>query len=110
MGYQRSLEAAGATVIAYESFGCYQGDWWAKVQYNDNIGWVHGWYGSCSVCDAFESEFGWDDNIDQNKLAEFGRSYLEPLYSQEEAEKIAAKDIKWDLDAKEMLQFIKDNA
>ena len=58
MSYQEALEAAGATVHAFEFFGSYQGDWWAKVTYNGETGWVHGSYGSCSGCDAFEAEFG----------------------------------------------------
>lgn len=28
------LEIAGAEVLAYETFGSYQGDWLAKVNYN----------------------------------------------------------------------------
>jgi len=31
MSYDEALKAAGAEVLLYESFGSYQGDWWAKV-------------------------------------------------------------------------------
>jgi len=31
--YKESLEAAGAEVLAFESFGSYQGDWVALVWY-----------------------------------------------------------------------------
>lgn len=58
MSYEEALQAAGAEVLEFEQFGSYQGDWWAKVRYKDELGWVQGSYGSCSGCDAFESEFG----------------------------------------------------
>jgi len=57
MGYRTAMEAAGATVLAYESFGSYQGDWFALVVYGGKTFWVHGSYGSCSGCDAFCAEF-----------------------------------------------------
>ena len=112
MSYQESLEAAGAIVLIFDSFGSYQGDWWAKVEYNGRIGWVNGSYGSCSGCDAFEAEFGWNDDEQpdyQERLADFGRSYLDNLYTQEEAEKESSKYLDWDMDAQEMLDFIKKN-
>ena len=33
MSYQMALEMAGATVLEYKEFGSYQGDWFAKVEY-----------------------------------------------------------------------------
>jgi len=57
MGYFEALEAAGAQVLASQTFGSYQGDWFAKVNYNGSTAWVHGCYGSCSGCDAFCAEF-----------------------------------------------------
>lgn len=62
MSYEEALKAAGAEVHAYETFGSYQGDWWALVSYEGKHGFVHGYYGSCSGCDAFEAEFGWTEN------------------------------------------------
>ena len=50
MSYCQALEAAGAKILQFKSFGSYQGDWWAKVEYNGEIGWVAGSYGSCSGC------------------------------------------------------------
>lgn len=58
MSYKKCLELAGAEVIVFQYFGSYQGDWWAKVRYNGQMGWVNGSFGSCSACDAFEFEFG----------------------------------------------------
>lgn len=59
MSYKEALEAAGATVHAMENFGSYQGDWQAKVTYDEKTGWIQGCFGSCSGCDAFEGEIGW---------------------------------------------------
>lgn len=132
MSYKEAMEAAGAEVIAYEEFGSYQGDWWAKVLYKGEIGWVKGSFGSCCGCDAFQAEFDYaeadcadhaydhqDDCAEcqqakskyDKHLAEFGRGYLDDmLLSQEEAEKIAAENIEWDSDAQEMVDWLKANA
>ena len=130
-GYAKALSVAGAHVLNYKEFGSYQGDWWAKVRYQGNVGWVTGCFGSCSGCDAFEAEFGYGEswcevhgyshNKDCNKCKEneakiklelksFGESYLADILSQEEAEKIAAKHIKWDCEADGMLDWIKRNS
>lgn len=57
MGYSLALESAGAKVLDYEQFGDYQGSWIAKVSYKGAVGYIRGFYGSCSGCDAFEAEF-----------------------------------------------------
>lgn len=94
MSYQEALEAAGAEVLVFEQFGSYQGDWLARVLYEGQELYINGSYGSCSGCDAFEAEFGFDeqkcnvhiyqyDSPDcteckaayQQKLADFGRRY-----------------------------------
>ena len=62
MSYQLALEKAGADVLVFEYFGSYQGDWLAKVNYDGQLGWVHGYYGSCSGCDSFQAEFDYDDD------------------------------------------------
>jgi len=54
MNYHSLLELCGAKVIAFETFGDYQGTWIAKVKYNDKIGYVEGSYGSCSGCDSLQ--------------------------------------------------------
>ena len=108
MGYKTALEAAGAKIVAFESFGSYQGTWLAFVEYRGEKGIVEGAFGSCSYCDAFQREFDydsepetyngcfykngntWDDENKcteqeyyvalakyDNRLAKFGRSYLE---------------------------------
>lgn len=134
MGYRSALQAAGAKVKAFQDFGSYQGDWYALVEYNGETGWVHGWYGSCSGCDSFEGEFGygmpesvgmnfydeetgeWRDAIQEDvdayreRLAAFGRTYLDGLLSQKAVEKIASENKDWDEDAPKMLSFLKEHA
>ena len=80
-GYQAAIYAAGADILAFEEFGSYQGEWIAEIKLpNGEVFFVSGCYGSCSGCDAFQAEFGWDcDEADPEyteKLAAFGRDYL----------------------------------
>lgn len=108
-GYHRSLEAAGATVIAYKTFGSYQGDWLALVEYNGQRGWVHDYYGSCSGCDAFEASFGWDKPETQESLAEFARDYLADLKSNEQIVDIASKHSAYSVEDEAMLKWVKSH-
>lgn len=136
MSYETALKAAGATVHVFQSFGSYQGDWWARVTLRDGrSGWINGGYGSCSGCDAFEAECGYDDEeCDQHrwgsnadtrdgcvecvkkaadhghKLARFGEHYLDGLLTQEEAEARAGANAEWDMDSPEMVAFVKAHA
>jgi hypothetical protein len=132
-GYSTALEAAGANVIASESFGSYQGDWFAKVEFEGRTFWIHGSYGSCSGCDAFCAEFdfdGSDNGCEEHqydkqencaacaahhedylrRLANFGIAYLQSGdMSQAEAEKAALEH--WDdEDRTAMFEFIRSNA
>jgi hypothetical protein len=132
MSYEQALEAAGAKVLQFEQFGSYQGEWFALVELNGETGWVNGWYGSCTGCDAFEAEFGWNEeycaehrygrnkpdcaDCDKTKadraakLADFGKTYLDTVLTQAQAEEQAGRNVEWDSDAVEMLAFIKANA
>lgn len=87
MSYEMCLEKAGATVVAFQEFGSYQGEWFALVEYNGERGWVEGSYGSCTGCDAFEAEFcdayRETEGLDE-RYAEFGRGYLEVVMPQEQ--------------------------
>lgn len=79
MSYSEALSAAGCEVLEYVEFGSYQGEWFALIRKDGEIGVCEGSYGSCSYCDAFESEFGdVDENSDdyEKRLAEFGETYL----------------------------------
>lgn len=117
MSYSAALEAAGAKVLAWQSFRSYQGDWWAKVEYRGNTGWVTGSYGSCSHCDAFQGEVGYsyykDEESEEDytrRLADFGKQYLHFMLTQDEAEASASANLDWDLDAEDMVNFVKGNA
>lgn len=113
MGYSEAMQAAGAEVVNFQTFGSYQGDWWASVRFEGEAYWVHGSYGSCSRCDAFQAHFDYNNTPECSEhrydsaevvaacvkcteakaayavaLAEFGRSYLQcNEFTQEEAEK-----------------------
>lgn len=110
-GYKEALEAAGATVHAYEAFGSYQGDWLAHVTYNGITGLVRGSYGSCSYCDAFESEFDYDADKDPHymtKLAAFGAQYLTDIQTPDKLYTEFAEQSSWDMDAQEVVDWIKN--
>lgn len=132
MGYSEALHAAGATVHAYNQFGSYQGDWWAKVTLPDGRqGFINGRYGSCSGCDAFESEIGYSsEQCDTHsygpeqpecaecqqakaaaaeKLAKFGAGYLDSFLTADEALAKASENLEWDTDAQEMVDWIRAN-
>lgn len=129
MSYAEAMEAAGANVLEFENFGSYQGEWWALVTYNGLTGFVNGSFGSCSGCDAFEREFGYGEDgwcdahayaphpgclgcqkkksAYQEKLANFGRGYLDAIVTAEDAITAASKYIEWDMEAKDMVEWIK---
>lgn len=134
MSYCQALEAAGAEVLEFKEFGSYQGNWWAKVTYGGETGWIEGSYGSCSGCDAFESEFGYgtdscaehrwvyDDKITSScadcadekqkfeaRLADFGKVYLGTMFTHDEALTEAGRYADWDSEAEEMLAWITEN-
>ncbi len=104
--YKRSLEAAGAKVLAFSEFGTYSGDWWAHIEYKGQTGWAHGSYGSCGGCDAFESEFGDSTVVSPRKLVSFAKEYLDDIFTDKEAFAKVVEDIGWDMEAGEMLSFI----
>lgn len=134
MSYQQAMEAAGAYVADFEEFGSYQGDWWAKVEFNGRTGFVRGYFGSCTGCDAFQGEFGYhEERCDehrwkrpeefadcpsckskaasyQERLAAFGAEYLEDIQSAETAVMNASRNLDWDSDARAMVDWIKARA
>jgi hypothetical protein len=59
MSYQLTLEKAGAEILGFHEIGSYQGTWGAVVIYKGEKSLVTGSYGSCTYCDAFQSEFGY---------------------------------------------------
>lgn len=133
MGYEGALEAAGAVVLEFKNFGSYQENWYALVNFEGNRGFVSGSYGSCSGCDAFESELvELYEQCDEHKYVDvsevkncapcrrarenyqvqfkaFGGRYLEGgLLTLEEAVKRASENLEWDCDAQEMVGWVKE--
>jgi hypothetical protein len=82
MGYIEALNAAGGDVVESEFFGSYQGEWVARLA-DGRV--IVASFGSCGWCDSFNVEFGYDDP-DEQKLADFGREYLEGAYTVGSAE------------------------
>jgi len=131
MSYTLALEKAGATVLAYEAFGDYQGHWYAVVEYEGRRFMVSGYYGSCSGCDAFEGEFGdwdWDwshRHADQyvdyasldpacaeccslaRRLSAFGRAYLEDAADIAQLIRSADEASEWDLESKPAAEWLR---
>jgi len=134
MSYQEAIEKADAKIHAFQSFGSYQGDWWAKVTFKEATGWVYGYYDSCSVCDTFKREFGYNNQCKLHKYANdtdevvincklcqckkasyefrivaFGLKYLDDIISKDEALAIASENLDWDMDTEEIIKFITAN-
>lgn len=108
--YQEALEAAGAVVLEFEDFGSYQGDWLAVVEYDGWRGLVWGSYGSCDHCDAFEGEFGWDADEAPDypeRLAAFGKSYVEDMWTSQQLLEHFEKDAEWDSEAQDVVEFLR---
>ena len=109
MGYKSALIAAGAEVLAFKSFGEYSGTWYAKVKYEGETGWTSGWYGSCTLCDSFEGEFGYDDYEKpdyQERLADFGRGYLATMPA-DHFLNILNEEADWDITAEHIAEWIR---
>ena len=110
MSYRTALAAAGANVLAFGNFGDWQGSWVALVDYQGERGWVQGAFGSCDHCDAFQAEFGWldDENSDyQQRLADFGRGYLNGLQTLDQVLATFASSAEWDSDSESAMHYIR---
>ena len=113
MSYRDALKAAGANVLAFESFGDWQGSWVALVEYRGERGWVQGSFGSCDHCDAFQAEFGWDwiddepDNY-QQRLASFGKSYLGGLQTTAQVLAEHQANVNWDEEADQIIFWVRE--
>lgn len=53
-GYREMLKAEEVEILAWETFGEYQGDYAVVVKRNELLGFLVIGYGSCSGCDALE--------------------------------------------------------
>jgi hypothetical protein len=111
MSYQEALTAAGASVIAFERFGDWQGSWVALVEYKGERGWVQGSFGSCDHCDAFQAEFGWFDEEEEDyqvRLASFGESYLGGLQTTEQVIADHEAHTSWDDEADQIIFWVRE--
>lgn len=99
-GYKEALEAAGHKILAFKSFGNYQGTWYAIT--SDGI--ITGWFGSCSFCDAFESEFGYKTPT-QEELVAFGKRYGDPQPIQKVISDLM-KAKSYDYEAENVLEWL----
>ena len=110
MSYRDSLEAAGAEVLQFAKFGDYSGQWFAKVRYNGETGWIQDWFGSCTMCDAFEAEFGYeyDEDADyEERLANFGKRYLGTILPAEHYLPKIDEYANWDIESVEAAAWIR---
>jgi len=112
MGYIRALEAAGATVHDNYRTDDWQGTWIAHVTYEGKTGFACGYFGSCEVCDSWQSfEEEHHDNgrnwlISREKRAEFGRGYLRHLDTLEDLKARYQEQASWDLEADSTLDWL----
>jgi len=62
MGYQGLLKDEGLDIIAWETFGDYQGDYAAVLKKDMSYGFVVIGYGSCTGCDSLQAlqEYNYD--------------------------------------------------
>lgn len=107
--YEWALEMAGLTVLYFEEYGSYQGNWLAKVKNGEEVGYIFDSYGSCSGCDHFKSNIDYKDRTIkewQKWCKNFIKSYL-PLKTLDEVIGEVKEDIEWDTDARECFEFLK---
>lgn len=111
MSYREALEAADARVLKFTTFGSWQGEWAALVEYKGKTGWVRGSFGSCSMCDAFRSEFGYDYHDDEDyekRLADFGETYLDGLTTTEKLAAYFDEAAGWDVESEIAAKWIRE--
>ncbi len=107
MDYEGVLRLAGAKVLCYKRFGSWQGDWLAKVQYDSKTFWVHGYYGSCTQCDAVDAieAYSKDKRTD---FKELGQDYLDDPRDWKQLMRQAIEDSEWDSHSGAMVDFLKE--
>ena len=129
MGYRECLELAGATVIDYEEFGSYQGDWLAYIEYEGKKGFIRDYFGSCSGCDSYEAEIGdhyhecvdesyyspheqgYRENcaicqVEKKKAVKFGKGYIDEMTDYDKALEIVSVNKEWDMTCGDMIDFV----
>ena len=74
-------------------------------------GWVQGSFGSCDHCDAFEAEFGFfaEEEDDYGvRLKSFGESYLGGLQTTKQVLSEYEPQADWDLDAQNVIFWVRE--
>ena len=126
--YETCLSAAGATVHAIEYMGSYQGIWIADATLPDGRrGFINGYYGSCSGCDALQAELDYNFHVcvgaddgdyhteipgcptcaeNLRQMQEFGARYFDDLKTRDETLDELRKDAEWSSDASEAITWI----
>ena len=98
-------------MLDFAHFGDWQGSWMALVEYQGQRGWVQGFFGSCDYCDAFQAEFDWDSDFAcedvQERLAQFGRSYLDDLQTTEQVLRQYDDAADWDLESESAALWVR---
>ena len=84
IGYIDSLKAVGYDVIDWKSFGNFQGTWYALVRdiKTGELGFIQDAYGSCGMCDQWESEYDQTKTHKEN-LENMGMMYKDAIMSYE---------------------------
>ena len=72
--YEIIAWANNQDIVYYHEFGSYQGEWLLVSKTLSEYYIYKGWYGSCSGCDAFQSELDYGD-IGIEKAKEFASEY-----------------------------------
>jgi hypothetical protein len=72
--YEVIAWANNQEVLIFEMFGSYQGEWVMISKDESNYYIYKDWYGSCSGCDAYESEMDYED-VTREKAEKFAESY-----------------------------------
>lgn len=88
MSYEDAFAAVpGCKVEWCDYFGSYQGRLCAKLAVEGEEGprYILDYYGSCSGCDSFEAEFSYANEPTPEKLAEFGKPYVEAAMTLDQA-------------------------
>lgn len=112
-GYELSLMVAGVTVVDYQEFGAYQGEWWAYIELSDGVRYfVTDYYGSCTGCDDFEAHF-YGYNLEEDKdfnyweeLRKFGAEYIQCCLNKDQAINKAKESYDYDLTSEEIIEWI----
>jgi len=94
-------------VLEAKYYGSYQGEFLCKIIHKGEAFYIHDWYGSCSGCDSFQAEFGFQwDGSPEDKVIQFAKPYIESALPRDKMLAFLKKEIAddpWGGEKKEML-------